>query len=87
MKLLILILVVYLAYRAGKAWIVKSLQQPVQRHGQGGVIDDVMIQDPLCGIHFPRREGVALEHAGQTLLFCSPACRNRFVREHSSDAR
>jgi len=83
MKLLILIAVVYIAYRAGRAWIAKTLQTPPGRHaGSGENIDDVMIQDPVCGIHFPRREGVALEHDGKTLLFCSTACRDRYIEDH-----
>ena len=83
MKLLILIAIVYLAYRAGRAWIVKTLQTPPgPSAGRRADIDDVMIQDPVCGIHFPRREGVALEHGGKTLLFCSTVCRDRYIEEH-----
>ena len=85
MKLLILILIVYLAYRAGRSWVTRTLQPPGTpgtRGGPGGDIDDVMIQDPVCGIHFPRREGVVLEHDGQTLHFCSTACRDRYLEEH-----
>ena len=82
MRLLLLIALGYLVYRVGKAWLLKNLLQP--RHGAGGPanVDDVMVQDPVCGIHFPRREGVALEHGGKTLLFCSEACRDRFIEEH-----
>ena len=82
MRLLILIAIVYLVYRAGKAWLVKTLQTPNQPTGRGTTVDDVMIQDPVCGIHFPRREGVTLEHEGKTLLFCSAACRDRFIEDH-----
>lgn len=82
MKLLLLIAIVYLAYRAGKTWITKRLQQAAQQAQTGGTIDDVMVQDPVCGIHFPRREGVALQHGGKTLLFCSTACRDRFIKDN-----
>ncbi|BBO81742.1 YHS domain-containing protein [Desulfosarcina ovata] len=81
MKLLFLILIVYLAYRAGKSWLKRNLQVPGQGNAAGGAIDDVMVQDPVCGIHFPRREGVELRYDGQVYLFCSAECRDKFLAD------
>jgi len=33
----------------------------------------------VCGIYFPQREGVELKRGGQQFLFCSAACRDRFL--------
>jgi len=80
-KLLLLIIIGYLAYRAAKSWVMRNLQSPGQNGSSQPSIDDVMVKDPMCGIYFPRREGVALRHGGQTFLFCSAACRDRFLEE------
>ncbi|HSO20556.1 MAG TPA: hypothetical protein VLT88_13925 [Desulfosarcina sp.] len=79
MKLLLLIVIAYLAYRAVKSWVVRNLQAPGRDAGQNPEIDDVMVQDPVCGIYFPRREGVELQRGGRTHLFCSTACRDRYL--------
>ena len=81
MKLLLIIVFVYLAYRAGKAWIKRTLQSVAQGNHARPSIDDVMEKDPVCGIYFPRREGVELRHGGTRYLFCSTSCRDRFLEE------
>jgi YHS domain-containing protein len=79
---MLFIVIAYLAYRAVKSWIVRNLQVSGRSNADAGaVIDDVMIKDPVCGIYFPRREGVALQHGGKQYFFCSTACRDRFVKE------
>jgi YHS domain-containing protein len=80
-KLLLLIIIAYLAYRAGKSWVMRNLQAPGQKGSSQPRIDDLMVKDPVCGIYFPQREGVALKRGGQTFLFCSTACRDRFLEE------
>ncbi|MFO7716229.1 YHS domain-containing protein [Desulfosarcina sp.] len=87
MKLLLLILIVYLAYRAGKSWLMRNLQAPARNGSLNPRIDDVMIKDPVCGIYFPRREGVEMRHGGQTHVFCSPACRDRFLEMQKENKR
>ncbi len=81
MKLLLLIVIVYLAYRAGKSWLMRNLQTPAEGAARHPTIDDVMVKDPECGIYFPRREGVVVKHGGNTLVFCSTACRDRFMEQ------
>jgi uncharacterized protein len=81
-KLLLIIIIVYLAYRAGKAWIKRSVGTLSQGSARHPTIDDVMVKDPVCGIYFPRREGVELHHGGQIYIFCSAACRDRFLEQH-----
>ncbi len=82
MKLLLLIIIAYLAYRAGKSWLMRTLQGSAQNGSGRPGIDDVMVKDPVCGIYFPQREGVELTHAGKTYVFCSTACRDRFLEEN-----
>lgn len=82
MKLLLLIVIVYLTYRAVKSWLLRNLQVPGQNAPHNPKIDDVMVKDPVCGVYFPRREGVELRHDGQVVTFCSEACRDRFLEEN-----
>lgn len=82
MKLLLLIAIVYLTYRAVKSWLLRNLQVPGQNAPNNPKIDDVMVKDPICGVYFPRREGVELQRNGQVYIFCSEACRDRFLEEN-----
>ena len=85
MKLLLLLIIAYLAYRAAKSWVMRNLQAPGQNGSRHPSIDDVMVKDPVCGIYFPQREGVTLSRGGQTFLFCSTACRDRFLEGPESE--
>ena len=87
-KLLLWAGIVYLLYRALKNSI---------RSGSGPVgsdsfprtpeqVDDLMIQDPYCEVYFPRKDGHHLRFKGQDLYFCSPACRDNYLKEHSDDS-
>ena len=87
MKLLVVIIIVYRVYRAGKAWIKRSFDTLGQGGANHPTIDDVMVKDPVCGIYFPRREGVELRHGGQVYLFCSKACRDQFLGHHKQSAQ
>jgi uncharacterized protein len=81
-KLLLLIVIVYLTYRAVKSWLLRNLQVPGQNAPHNPKIDDTMVKDPVCGVYFPRREGVELRRNGQVYIFCSEACRDRFLEEN-----
>ena len=81
MKLLFLIFVAYLAYRVGKSWLMRKLQGPAKEGCRDPSVVDVMVKDPVCGIYFPQREGVQLQHGGKTYVFCSAACREQFSKE------
>lgn len=85
MRLLLLMVVAYLAYRIGKSWLMRHLQAPGRNGSRDPRIDDVMIKDPVCGIYFPQREGIELQHGGQTHMFCSVACRDRFLDQRKGN--
>lgn len=79
-KILIFIAVGYAGFRLLKSWIVKNItiSQSGNQSSQGE-IEDIMIQDPVCQVYFPKRSGVHLHHHGKDLYFCSPECRQRFI--------
>ena len=84
MRLLILLGIIYLCYRA-----VKNLMQPDAAgrkpvsNETAGEIDDIMIKDPFCEVYFPRRNSVHLKVDGKDLFFCSKECRDSFVAARS----
>lgn len=70
---------------------LKSIATPEASHKESGspeapgdVTDDVMVQDPYCKAYFPERQGSKLTWHGETRLFCSPKCRDRFVAERAA---
>ncbi len=85
MRLIIIILLVYLGYRALKLWVRQSLTrgdagaQPTARE-----IDDIMTKCPACEIYFPRRDGVQHTVGGRDLNFCSSECRDHYLDHHES---
>ena len=88
MRLLILILIFYLCYRAIKSKLFtppSHQEQPGQpmENVQMEKIDDIMVKDPYCEVYFPQRRGVHLHHAGEDLYFCSNECRDKFLTERS----
>jgi YHS domain-containing protein len=83
MKLLILLAVGYFCYRTMKNWMrtASSSRENVSSN-VAGEIDDVMIQDPLCGVYFPKRTGIGLQFKGEELFFCSQECKTKYVLTH-----
>lgn len=83
MRLIILIGLLYVAWR-----LVKSVMPPaggVRRtfHGPDRSSVDEMLQDPLCGVYFPKGEGVSLMHNGKEIWFCSNECKNKYLDANS----
>ncbi len=81
-KFLIIIGIFYLAYRVLKSALLKGLSNQELGKESGTELDDVMIQDPFCGIYFPQRNGVSTKIKGDTLYFCSNECRNKYIESH-----
>ena len=80
MRLLIILGVAYLAYRALKSWMLQNVSAKRTVPGKTtGEIDDVMIKDPFCHAYFPQRNGVHLRADDEDLYFCSKECRDRFI--------
>ncbi|UCD89827.1 MAG: hypothetical protein JSW04_15805 [Desulfobacterales bacterium] len=83
MRLLILLGLIYLCYRALKSWMAQSgLYQKTVSSNDVKEIDDIMIKDPFCEIYFPKKDGVHLRSDGKDLYFCSKACRDKFVNRN-----
>ena len=80
MRLLILLILLYLAYRSLKSWMFKNIssENTIDKNKMGA-IDDVMLKDPYCKIYFPRKSGIHCNIDGKDLCFCSKECRDKFI--------
>ena len=86
MRLLILAALIYLLWRALRTWTAKTaLGRGTQRDLRGDPVDDVMVKDPVCGVYFPKKDGVPLHHGGEERLFCSTECRDRYRKTGADD--
>jgi uncharacterized protein len=71
-------------YRAAKSLIDQSRNRGrFSKDDTSAHVDDVMIQDPVCGVYFPQNRAVVLNTDSQTLYFCSAECRDRYLAERS----
>ncbi|HUV50506.1 MAG TPA: hypothetical protein VMW78_05745 [Anaerolineae bacterium] len=84
MRFLIILGLIYFAYRAIKSWMLQggSSKTKVSREA-AGEIDDVMVKDPYCEAYFPKRNGVHLKIDEKDLYFCGTECRDKFIAKHS----
>ncbi len=79
MKYILIALAVYFCYRflvprkqGRKPYKESIFQKPAN------VIDDIMVKDPYCGVHFPLNSGVKAYDGQNELYFCSEDCKNKY---------
>lgn len=78
-RFLIYSLLFFFAYRIFRFFIPKkgsTNRETVERDRDG--VDDVMVQDPACGVYLPRRDAVKRRIKGETHYFCSERCAEDF---------
>lgn len=86
-RIIVLLVVGYLVYRALRNWMFPGAPGDgrVDRKA-AGEIDDVMLKDPYCGTYFPSRDGIRTKLNGKEFVFCSEACKQKFIAEHPDDS-
>jgi hypothetical protein len=82
-RVIILAVLGYLAYRLVKRWVRSKVLSDRVEGREADRIDDIMVKDPQCGTYFARRDGVVLKHGERDLLFCSRECRDKFLAANS----
>lgn len=84
MRLLVFIIILYLAYRAARYWIaghmIRGPETPVEQERH---LNDIMVKCPFCEVYFPRNSGVPLKTDGKTLYFCSQECKDNYLSKIS----
>jgi YHS domain-containing protein len=73
------ILLAMILYRIFK-WIWKEDKPKQERPParQGEQVVEEMKQDPVCGTYVPASLAVTATRKGETVYFCSDACRDKF---------
>ncbi|WP_300673803.1 hypothetical protein [Desulfoluna sp.] len=83
-KILIILAVIYFGYRHLKNKMLGDMGMDGSQGNAGQAsTDDVMVQDPECGVYFPLREGVPGLVNGKNVNFCSTKCRDAYMKKNS----
>ncbi len=82
-RLALILLAIYLGYRVARRYLAG--RTPRVERPDPERIDDDLVKDPQCGTYFPYRDGVVWKDANQELRFCSPECRDRYLRSRESN--
>jgi len=80
-RYVITLLLIYLFYRMVRAIFLpnqKTTRFP-RRKPHGNQAIDEMVRDPVCGVYVPKREALTASSGGETIYFCSPQCRERYL--------
>lgn len=72
-RALLILLGLYLVWR-----VLKPILQPPKPPEPPEGVDDVLVEDPVCGLHVPRKEAVMEVLGRREYYFCSPKCRDEF---------
>jgi YHS domain-containing protein len=83
-KLILLVVAGYLLYRALGRWAAGVGGGAARRDLEP--IDDDLVQDPVCGVYVAARQGVRLRRRGGEIVFCSEACRDRYLDSETGEA-
>jgi len=51
----------------------------------GGVVQDVLVEDPVCHTLIPRGQAVQLHHDKNMYYFCSQKCCENFLKQKGAE--
>ncbi len=80
-RLVLIAAAIYLIYRF---FLKKKPQIPFSGRSREKGHEDVLVQDPFCKSYVPKGQALSLKHGGETLYFCSPECKERFLSAEKS---
>ncbi len=80
-RLLILAALLYLAWRLLKAPHRQSGNRGKKAAQEGGKVEDVLMEDPVCHKLIPKSQAIRLRKDKTTYYFCSEECCDTFTRE------
>lgn len=85
MRTLIILILIYIAYRLIKRTFYK-IPHVEEHHGthapgaEGGAAgEEDMALDPVCGSYVPLSTAITADFEGRKKYFCSPECRDKFI--------
>jgi YHS domain-containing protein len=75
--------------RRAVAWMLGGGRTGTPPQGQGADVSGTseatgmarrLVRDPVCGVHVAEVMSIPLREGGETLHFCSIACRDEYMR-------
>jgi YHS domain-containing protein len=84
LRLLLLAALVYVVWRLLRRQLrdriqTELLRQQRNEQEQQEAAEDVLVEDPVCGILIPKQQAVRLRQDGRTYYFCSESCCDAFT--------
>lgn len=76
-------ILIYVGYRFLKSLGGGLLRPESPPERDGAAAEAELIKDPQCGAYFLKEMGVAAKVHGKSVFFCSAACRDAYLRNHS----
>lgn len=82
LQLIVLAAVVYFVYK----WLLQERRPrrgaapPAPPPPPAGRVEE-MVQDPACGTWVPLSQALSARRGNETLHFCSPECRDKYLKE------
>ncbi len=83
MRLIIYILLIFIVYKIFKYLSAPPVSSKNKVYRKTDAVDDIMLKDPVCEVYFPKKDGIFLNFSGKEMYFCSPECRDKFVKQNS----
>jgi YHS domain-containing protein len=80
-RIIVLFLIGYLGYRALKNWLQGEHAGRSIQPTAPATAEDEMVKDPVCNVYVARQTGVRLVEGGREVVFCSDACKDRYLEE------
>lgn len=87
LKLVIIAILLYLAYRLFIGdWKKKKGQDregAAENNQENGQVEDILVEDPICHTLVPKQQAIRLKQKGTEdfIYFCSEECCDRFVSQ------
>jgi YHS domain-containing protein len=83
-RLLLYVLVAYLAYRFFKSFAGNLLKPRDESANDTMTEETELIRDPHCGTYFLKQSGVKAKIDGKQVYFCSTSCRDAYLLERQN---
>jgi YHS domain-containing protein len=81
-RFVITLFFLYLVFRLCRTWF-RALTGARREEPPAADQEAELIRDPQCGSYFLKQRGVSASVRGETVHFCSPACRDRYLRRRA----
>ncbi|MBA3030983.1 MAG: YHS domain-containing protein [Desulfobacteraceae bacterium] len=80
LRILVYSFIFYMVYRILKSLVGKNSQKGNAGYDYGRPEpENVLIKDPVCGVYFPKKDGISLREKGKEIYFCSQECKDKHV--------